>query len=324
VNDRPVPDISVVVPSHDRPLRLRWLLNALAEQTLPSEKWEVVVAHDSSGPETEELLRSHALARDGVLRHVTLPPGTAPPGANRNAAWRSARAEAVLFTDDDCRPPPDWLENALQEARRHPGAIVQGMTLKDPTEGAMLLAPHWRHQVVRPPTPWGEACNILYPRQVLEHTGGFAEDTYTGEDMDLALRARTSGAPYIGAPSVLTYHAIEEISLARLLRGVWRWRDLPALIKRHPEARREFPMWIFWKPSHVWLPFFFLGSYLARRRIGWGLLCIPWLAHSTPRHGMSPRARYRNLAELPSQALLDSVEFATLATGSVKHRTVFL
>ncbi|MDX6659127.1 MAG: hypothetical protein QOH62_3920, partial [Solirubrobacteraceae bacterium] len=41
------PLISVVVPSHDRPLRLRWLLNALDEQTLAREQWEVIVAHDS-------------------------------------------------------------------------------------------------------------------------------------------------------------------------------------------------------------------------------------------------------------------------------------
>ena len=36
---------SVVVPSHGRPLRLRWLLNALEEQTY-AEPWEVVVVHD--------------------------------------------------------------------------------------------------------------------------------------------------------------------------------------------------------------------------------------------------------------------------------------
>src|SRR5213593_4083172 len=57
------PLISVVVPSHERPLRLRWLLNALEEQTLAREQWEVIVAHDS-GPETQELLREHPLAAD--------------------------------------------------------------------------------------------------------------------------------------------------------------------------------------------------------------------------------------------------------------------
>ena len=35
----PTPEIAVVVPSHDRPLRLRWLLNALEEQTLDRSRW---------------------------------------------------------------------------------------------------------------------------------------------------------------------------------------------------------------------------------------------------------------------------------------------
>ena len=34
ISRRAAADIAVVVPSHDRPLRLRWLLNALADQTL--------------------------------------------------------------------------------------------------------------------------------------------------------------------------------------------------------------------------------------------------------------------------------------------------
>src|SRR2546426_5419523 len=97
------PEISVVVASHDRPLRLRWFLNALEEQTLPRDRWEIVVAHDSVGPETDELLSTHPLAQDGTLRFVKLPASSAPPGANRNAALKLARAPLIAFTDDDCR-----------------------------------------------------------------------------------------------------------------------------------------------------------------------------------------------------------------------------
>src|SRR4051795_3420857 len=82
------PEVSVVVASHDRPVRLRWLLNALEEQTLAPGRWEVIVAHDS-GADTETLLRSHPLARAGGLRHLRLAPGTGP-AAKRNAAWRAA------------------------------------------------------------------------------------------------------------------------------------------------------------------------------------------------------------------------------------------
>ncbi|MCW3016311.1 MAG: glycosyltransferase family 2 protein, partial [Solirubrobacterales bacterium] len=68
--------LSVCVPSHERPLRLRWLLNALAEQTLDRSHWEVVVCDDSRAPQAAELLATHPLAADGTLRVQHLAPGS--------------------------------------------------------------------------------------------------------------------------------------------------------------------------------------------------------------------------------------------------------
>src|ERR1700737_3072078 len=103
------PELCVVVPSHDRPLRLRWLLNALEEQTLERGRREVVVAHDSRDSQTPQLLGGPPLAREGTLRELRFPAGSAGPAEKRNAAWRAARAPLILFTDDDCRPPENWL-----------------------------------------------------------------------------------------------------------------------------------------------------------------------------------------------------------------------
>ena len=322
----PGPEIAVVVPSHDRPLRLRWLLNALEEQTLPTDRWEVVVSHDSAGPETERLLNEHPLAAAGVLRHVTQPPGSALPGRNRNAAWRLARAPLIAFTDDDCRPPADWLEKALAAARRHPGAIVQGATMPDPDEGEIgRAAPYSHSQAIWPPTLRAECCNIVYPREVLERCGGFPEDMLVGEDTALALAATELGVPYVGATEVVTRHATEELSLVRLVRGAWRWQGLPLLVKRHPRTRELFPLGLFWKRTHAWAPFAALGVALMRRSRLAAVLTVPYLVHATPtRHGSHPRGRFRAAFELPGRAALDVSEMVALAWGSVKHRTFFL
>jgi glycosyltransferase involved in cell wall biosynthesis len=320
------PEIAVVVPSHDRPIRLLWLLNALAEQTLARDRFEVVVAHDSRRPETERVLREHPLGAAGVLRHVRLAPSAGGPGSSRNAGWREARAPLIAFTDDDCRPPPQWLERALAAARRHEGAIVQGTTMPDPDEiGLERAAPHAHTRRVRPPTPWAEACNIVYPRDLLERLDGFYTGSTWGEDTDLAARARRAGVEHAAAPEVLTYHAVEPQSLPRTLRGLWRWQDLPCMVRRNPELRRDFPLGMFWKRTHVWLGPAVAGAALSRRNALYAVLALPYLVHTLPQqYGTGPRGRFRALSELPSRVLVDATEVAALARGSVRHRTLFL
>jgi GT2 family glycosyltransferase len=324
--DRPTPEIAVVVPSHDRPIRLRWLLNSLEEQTLDRRRFEVVVAHDSRGPETEALLRTHPLAQEGVLRHVTLEPSSGSAAKLRNAGWRAARAPTIAFTDDDCRAPEAWLEQAVRSARENPGAIVQGMTVGDPEEQGNRHSP-WPHsQRIIPPRPWAQTCNILYPRELLERVGGFEEDPplLAGEDTDLALRAQDAGAPYVGDPEVLTWHAVEGGYLPQRLRSLWRWGDLALLVKRHPRFREEFQLWIFWKRTHVWFPFALLGMWRQRRNPLWLVLAIPWYVHTKPQRGTDKRGQLREISELPGRFLIDTTEFLALIRGSIKHRSLLL
>jgi GT2 family glycosyltransferase len=314
----------VVVPSHDRAPRLRALLDALREQELAPERFEVIVVPDSTDGESEELLRSHPLAASGVLRHVT-PPDSTLPAAKRNVGWRAARAPLVAFTDDDCRPPPTWLGGALAAARRQPGAIVQGATFPDPEERGNLRERFAETQHLVPPTIWAETCNILYPRDVLERVGGLDESLLTFEDTDLALRARERGVPFVGAREVITYHAVHTPSLAGKLRSVGRWRDGPAAVKRHPGLRESLPLGIFWKQTHAWLPLAVLGLALeARRHRGAVLLCLPWAVHHLSRYGQSPRGRVRSVVELPVQGAIDLGEMLVLLRASIRHRTVLL
>jgi GT2 family glycosyltransferase len=318
--------ISVVVPSHDRPLRLRWLLNALEEQTLAREQWEVIVAHDS-GPETSELLRTHELAATGTLREISFAPRPGP-AVQRNAGWRAARAPTIAFTDDDCRPPADWLANALAAARRHPGAVIQGTTRIDPDELVVKLhAPFARSLEVTPLSGFGETANMIYPRAALEAVGGFDETLprAAAEDTDLALRAQEAGASLVAAPEVLTYHCVEDARLLARIRDTGRWQHLAYIVRRHPQLRENMPARLFWKPSHARLPAALAGVALARRRPLLGAaLALPWALEACPSYGRSPRGLARALSELPAHLLIDTAEFAVMVRGSIRYRSAIL
>jgi len=321
------PELSVVVASHDRPIRLRWLLNALAEQTLDRALWEVVVGHDSSGPETEELLASHPLTRAGILRWRRLEPGHGKAAAHRNAALEFARSPAVVFTDDDCRPPADWLEKVLAAVRTHAGAIVQGPVLPDPDEWATLRSPHPRTQrFIDVPRASAECANIAYPREIVDRLGGFDETLETAEDTDLNMRALATGAEYVGDQRMLTYHAVEEGSLLSRIRDCGRWQGLPQLVRRHPGIRRQYTLRIFWRPSHLWLPVALLGLLRGRRNPLWSLFALPWLSYPfrAANHGTDARGRLRTVMELPGLAAIDIAEIAVLARGSIRWRSLLL
>ena len=315
--------VTVVVPSHARQLRLRWLLNALEEQTL-RDGWEVVVVHDYDPATSERVIDAHPLARAGRLRHLAIAPGTGSPARQRNLGWRTARGELVAFTDDDCRPDPGWLEALVEGARRHPGQVVQGRTRPDPLESGVLAAPHVRTLRVEPVGPYAQTANILYPRELLEQLGGFDEAAVSGEDVGLSLRARAAGRTIAAAPDALAFHAVESHTLPGIVRQNLKWRYLAYLVKQHPEFRRELPLGVFWDDEHLLVCAAVAGVVGGRRAWPLWALCLPYLARASRRRGPGRLRRAVALAEVPGAAVRQLAEVGGLVVGSVRHRTMLL
>lgn len=310
-----VPRASVVVPSHGRPLRLRWLLEALAEQDLDRDAFEVHVVHDDPpGGETDRLLATHRLA---VKAQRLEPCG---PARKRNAGVAASRATVVIFTDDDCRPRPDWLRLLLDASG--PDVVAQGAVVVDPAELPVLHRAPWaRSQEVMPPTPYGQTASIAYPRELIERLGGFDEalPVAAGEDTDLLVRALAAGARQVAVPEATVEHAVFDLGLRDRLREAWRWQHLATILARHPSLRRHLVLGVFWKLDHALLLLGLAGA-LARRP--W--LALPWALHRLGGYGRSPRGRARAVLELPARALLDATEIASAVRGSVRARTLFL
>jgi GT2 family glycosyltransferase len=312
------PDVAVVVASHERPLRLRWLLNALEEQT--AEHFEVVICDDSRDPEVAVLLAEHPLARRGSLRALRCEPGTGTAPRQRNLGWRAASAPLIAFTDDDCRPQPDWLECLLAAARRAPDGVLQGTTRPDPDEAALLaMATTPRTISVTPPDQFAQTCNIAYPRALLEALGGFDEALRGpgGEDTDLALRAQAAGAELVPVPEAIVNHAVEALGVREALRLAWRWRDLPGVLKRHPDLRGTLTGRLFWRRRHA-----LALAALAGIAAGRPWVALPWVYDTLTLRGRD--GVLRAASELPLRAAIDATELAALSYGSARHRSLFL
>jgi GT2 family glycosyltransferase len=307
--------ISAVIATRDRAGRLEALLQSLASQS-GGASLEAVVVDDGSTDATPDLLERGV---DGLeLRALRHDPSRGPAAA-RNAGWVAAHGELIAFLDDDVVTEPDWAKALLDAHRRAPAAVIQGRTDPDPAEldSAGVFR---RSREVTAPDPSYPACNIAYPRELLERLGGFHESFRrpSGEDTDLAWRARAAGADVVYESSVRVRHAVYAGGLAGLLRDAARWEDTVLALKRNPEMRSAYRHRIFWQESHELLLLAFAGACLARRTRGVSLaLAAPYARHYISHHRRVAGA----LAALPGYVLVDAAEMVALLRGSVRHRT---
>ncbi len=110
-----MPEVSVVIPTHDRLDVLPEVLAALARQEAPPD-FEVLVVDDGSQAATRDFLRGW---RPPYPHRVLTQPASGPAVA-RNAGVRAASGRWVAFLGDDTVPSPGWLR-AHRQAHRERG-----------------------------------------------------------------------------------------------------------------------------------------------------------------------------------------------------------
>ena len=318
------PRISVCVSTRDRSARLARLLEALRAQTLRASELEVVVVDDGSTDDTWSLLSDAANAEGSrviALRHET----SRGPAAGRNAAWRAARGEVVAFTDDDCVPAPDWLEQALTAIDGQARVVVGRVDA--PAEHRYRESLFARGLVAGPAeVRWFATANVIYRRADLETLGGFHEDfpAAAWEDTELGLRAEDHGLEVVFGSHVRVVHDVVPVTAWQKARDQKRWGAAGLVVKLHPRVRHDmlYRRW-FWKRTHVELLAGIAGLGLAVRDRRFLALALPWL-HAR----LCREARGQPVSELvgalPGLLLVDAAEVAAMVRASVEHRTPIL
>jgi glycosyltransferase involved in cell wall biosynthesis len=110
------PRISVVIPCYNTGASLSRCLEAVQNQSLARDGYDVIVVDNNSSDDTPSIARRYP----GVELLTERKQGSY---AARNLGIRSARGELLAFTDPDCVPSPDWLAS-IDSAHRSTGARV--------------------------------------------------------------------------------------------------------------------------------------------------------------------------------------------------------
>ncbi|MGU3495496.1 glycosyltransferase [Xanthobacteraceae bacterium A53D] len=140
-------DISIIVPVHNKADVLERVIAAAADQSLASERYEIVVVDDHSHDGSAALIHRLAAGYDHV-RRVDRKPG--PPGAarTRNSAIAAARGDWALLLDADVLVHRDLCADCLAFAR---GAQDDARVGLVPTHGASTTQNTWPFQAPPPP-----------------------------------------------------------------------------------------------------------------------------------------------------------------------------
>lgn len=213
-------EIAVIIPSYARADRLRACLAALARQA--GGPYPTYVADDGSPEPLAPVCEEYPWVT--CLRQENSGPATA-----RNAAAAVARAAGatfLCFTDDDCRPLPEWVRE-LAAAQGGEEARLVGGQVRNALERNLYAAASqslcdYLYEYFGAETgtaPFFTSNNIGCSAELFADLGGFDESfpLAAGEDRDFGLRWRDRFGPLVYAPRAVVDHA-HPLTLARFWR----------------------------------------------------------------------------------------------------------
>ena len=200
------PEITVVVPTHNRRESLLRLLTGLTEGSFPGDRFEVVVVADGCVDDTVTAVASARVSFR--LSAIEQSPGKGPATA-RNRGAAAATAPLILFLDDDIEPLPTMLE---EHVRLHAASGPSGNTIvvgapipirrPDADFQEIAMWGWWEQQFEAMRDPghrfsYGEIFGgvLSIPRNLFSKAGGFDEGfNECREDPELGSRLLRLGA----------------------------------------------------------------------------------------------------------------------------------
>jgi cellulose synthase/poly-beta-1,6-N-acetylglucosamine synthase-like glycosyltransferase len=221
--------VSVIVPIYNGEADLPGLIDCLKQQTYPGSEVEYLLVDNNSSDRTAALIAGavkETLSQDIHLHHLTENQIQSSYAA-RNRGIRAAKGQILAFTDVDCRPHPDWLEQLWQSFAEPQVGIVVGevAALPGPTLWEKYAQQYQvmsqRFLIEHPFCPYGQTANLALRRSILEQVGLFRPYLTTGGDADICWRilGQTDWQLRFN-PQALVYH--RHRSNLKDFRSQWR------------------------------------------------------------------------------------------------------
>jgi len=225
--------ISIIIPTFNSAKVLQKCLESLTNQTIRSEGYEVIVVDDGSTDRTKDTVAKYPVKY--------LYQQNSGPAAARNHGVEQAQGEVVLFTDADCEPQPNWIEEMVKPMDDPQVIGVKGAYKTRQKElVARLVQIEYEHKYERMKKfkyiDFIDTYSAGYRKNIFLKYGGFDEryPKASVEDQEFSFRLSHDGYKMVFNPEAVVYHK-HSARLLDYLKKKYKiafWKVF--LLKRHP------------------------------------------------------------------------------------------
>lgn len=251
------PQVSVVIPTFNRPVELRRCLDGFARQTAPPEQFEVVVIDDGSAEDIEQVAAGF---RDRVPLHFEHC-DHAGVSIARNLGIARSRAPLVVLYDDDLAPLPELIERSIRFHEAHPSDRQVELLCFTPDPAiAEMPVTRWAFDRLYPfpPVPgiyrgwhyfWGGSVSS---KRALFAKLSFDREFLAAEDAEFALRASGDGGLEIHFEPRAEGRFIRQLSVMGICHRQYRMAYYRGLLARRHGIEFRHP--VYQRPEEFVMP----------------------------------------------------------------------
>jgi glycosyltransferase involved in cell wall biosynthesis len=233
-----MPRLTIQLCTYKRAALLERVLEALFDQTLADDAYEVVLVNDGSPDDTNAVIeRVRPLARCAFTAIVQPNGGLANA---RNAGIARATGGRLCFIDDDVLPTPVFAAEHLASDEKHGDVIVRGAVINTASFDD-LPVPVWTPANYSGNFFW--TSNVSLRRARLDRIGGRFDETFTEygwEDIELGMRLRAIGTRAVFNRFAVAFHH-KPPAAAVNVEGILR--QVRAQARTAVQLRAKHPHW---------------------------------------------------------------------------------